>query len=136
MKNILALAVLLLTIIPAWAKGTFPGENLNRPFTVHGRFSNYNGSATQRIWIVGSKRMLYVGARSPALDKIDNIFADGGGWFFRDIFADFTVEPLTPDIKGHMRPVRIVNVKNVVITEAGKVVSKTRKTSRQKAGQD
>ena len=101
----------------------FTGENLNTPFTVHGRLSNYNGSATMRIWIVGSTRLLYVAAGSPALDKINQIFGDGNGWFTRDIFGDYTVEPLAPDIKGHMRPVKILDVKRVVISREGKVVS-------------
>jgi hypothetical protein len=41
-----------------------------------------------------------------------------------DIFADFTVEPLAPDKKGHMRPVRIIEVKGLVITKNGKVTAK------------
>jgi len=77
-----------------------------------------------RIWIIGSKRMLYVGAESPTLEKLNKLFDDGDGWFTRDVFGDFTVEPLVPDIKGHMRPVRLLDVKNVVITHEGKVVSK------------
>src|SRR6266581_3566827 len=41
-------------------KEVFTGENLNQPFTVHGRLRVYNGSANLRIWIIGSTRMLYV----------------------------------------------------------------------------
>ena len=77
-----------------------------------------------RIWVVGSKRLLYVGGESPALEKVNKILGDGDGWFTRDIFGDFTVEPLAPDIKGHMRPVRILGVKNVVIARDGKILSK------------
>lgn len=124
MDKFLALAILLLGGSPSWAKETFTGENLNRPFTIHGRLSVYNGSANLRIWIVGSKRMLYVGGESPALEKINNIFGDGEGWFTRDIFGDFTVEPLATDIKGHMRPVRVLGVKNVVIARDEKMLAR------------
>src|SRR5258708_4906782 len=124
MIKVLAFIIFLFASGPSWAKETFTDENLNRPFTIHGRLRNYNGGANLRIWIVGSKRMLYVGAESPALDRINKLFGDGGGWFTRDIFGDFTVEPLAPDTKGHMRPVRILVVKNVVITREGEVVEK------------
>ena len=123
MKTFLIFVFLALAGMPSSAGEVFTGENLNEPFTVHGRLSNYNGSATMRIWIVGSTRMLYVAAVSPALDKINKIFDDGDGWFTRDIFGDYTVEPLAPDIKGHMRPVKILGVKHVVISREGKVVS-------------
>ena len=124
MSKLLVLAILLLGTSPTWANGAFTGENLDRPFTIHGRLSVYNGSANLRIWIIGSKRMLYIGADSAALDKINRIFGDGGGWFSRDIFGDFTVEPLAPDAKGHIRPVRVLSVKNVVIAREGKVLSR------------
>lgn len=66
----------------------------------------------------------YVDGDSLALERINKFFGDGGGWFSRDIFGDFTVEPLAADTKGHMRPVRIIGVKNVVITREGKVIAK------------
>lgn len=95
----------------------FTGENLNTPFTVHGRFRCYPcGGMLERIWIVGSKRVLYVsGKTTPALEKIREALRESGGWFTRDIFADFTVEPLASDKKGRMRPVRILAVKRIVI---------------------
>lgn len=103
----------------------FTGENQNTPFTVHGRLSCYNGGSTFRIWVIGSKRLLYVtGNSTPALDRLNKFFTDGNVWFERDIYADFTVEPLAPDIKGHMRPIRILAIKHVVIAKDGKVISK------------
>jgi len=58
---------------------------------------------------------------------LNEVLGDGQGWFNRDIYGDFTVEPLAPDKKGHMRPVSLLAVKNVVITKDGKVVSKRRR---------
>jgi hypothetical protein len=124
MRTILTIVSVTLAISSLQA-AVFTGENQNEPFTIHGRLSSYNGAATLRIWIVGSKRMLYVaGESTPALERIKNFFDDGEGWFTREIFADFTVEPLAPDIKGHMRPVRILGAKHVVITREGKVIAK------------
>jgi hypothetical protein len=124
MKHFLFLitTVFLATSLPSQV---FTGEDRDDQFTVHGRLSVYNGSANLRIWIIGSKRMLYIaGDNTPASERINKFFGDGGGWFTRDVFADFTVEPLTPDIKGHMRPVRVLGIKHVVVTKDGKVVSK------------
>jgi|GEM_PF-2768534 len=126
MKTRLALLSVLLLVSNSSA-AVFTGEDLNKPFTVHGRFACYPcGGMPERIWIVGSKRMLYVsGETTPAVEQIRNVMGEGRGWFTRNIFADFTVEPLAPDKKGHMRPVRILAVKHVVIaTQAGKVISK------------
>jgi hypothetical protein len=124
MRKLIAIAATLLVTGSLQAE-VFTGEDRNDQFTVHGRLSVYNGSGNLRIWIVGSKRMLYIsGESTPALDRVNKFFGDGGGWFSRDVFADFTVEPLAPDIKGHMRPVRVLAVKHVVITKDGKVISK------------
>jgi len=128
MKTLLALFSLLL-LIPGASSSTkiFTGEDLDEPFTVHGRFRCHPcGGKAFRIWIVGSKRVLSVeGKSTPALEKILNIMGEGDGWFTRDLFADFTVDPLARDIKGHMRPVRILEVKRVVIaTREGKVIAK------------
>jgi hypothetical protein len=124
MKHFLAI-ITMVFLVTSLRGQVFTGEDRNDQFTVHGRLSVYNGSANLRIWIVGSKRMLYIcGDNTPALDQINKFFGDGGGWFSRDVYADFTVEPLVPDTKGHMRPVRVLAVKHVVVTKDGKVVSK------------
>ena len=107
--------IFLFLIVGTLPAEVFTGENQNDQFKIHGRLHYYNGSGEMRIWIVGSKRMLEVAEGSDESGKINAIFADGGGYFSRTIYGDFTVEPLKPDIKGAMRPVRIVKVRNVVI---------------------
>ena len=57
------------------------------------------------------------------MEKINKFFSDGDGWFTREVFADFTVEPLASDTKGYMRPVRILDIKRVVITREGNVIA-------------
>jgi len=126
MKTLLAVMLMLLATTAPWSE-VFTGEKLNEPFTIHGRLSCYNGGSTFRIWIIGSKRMLYVPFDStctPALERVNKLFGDGGGWFTREIYADFTVEPLETDIKGYMRPIRILAIKRIVITRDGEVIAK------------
>jgi hypothetical protein len=105
----------------------FTGEKLMQPFVIHGRLSAYNGNPTLRIWIVGSKRILGIMAPEGkegdlVPKKILDVFDDGQGWFTREMYADFTVEPLAPDIQEHMRPVRILDAKNVVVTSGDTVL--------------
>ena len=92
----------------------FTGDELNTPFTVHGRLRNYMGFAQMRIWIIGSTRMLGVNEDTAEAKKIAELFPNGG-WFDYSVYGDFTVEPLAPDIKGHKRPVRIIKIRNIVV---------------------
>jgi hypothetical protein len=121
--TITIIATLLFTT--GFAGEVFTGENRNDQFTIHGRLSCYNGGSTYRIWVIGSKRMLYVaGDRTPAIERLNKYFTDSDSWFTHDIFADFTVEPLAPDKKGYMRPVRVIAIKRVVVAKEGKLIAK------------
>jgi len=138
--NILpCLAATLLFAGLAVAQQVFTGENVNEPFTVHGRLSCYNGNPTMRIWIVGSNRILGISEREGITEprfpaRIRAIFNDGRGWFNKEVFADFLVQPLAPDKKGHMRPVRILDATNVVVTLDGKVILNERDKKAEPAG--
>lgn len=124
MRTVLTILAILITF-NCFAREVFTGEKHNDKFTIHGRLSCYNGGSTYRIWIVGSKRMLYVaGDPTPALDRVNKYFKVTDSWFKHDIFADFTVEPLSPDQKGHMRPVRILAINRVVIAKDGTMVTR------------
>lgn len=122
-----ALGIFLMLFLAAGARSEmFTGEMLNKPFTVHGRLRCYNGGSTLRIWIIGSKRMLYVpwDETSPAIERLNKYYTDADAWFKQDIFADFTVAPLASDIKGRMRPIRILRIKHVVITQDETIVAR------------
>lgn len=124
MRALLTIIALLL-VITSLASEVTSVEKGHDQFTIHGRLRCYDGGCTLRIWIVGSKRMLYVtGENTPAIDRVNKYFTDTDSWFAHDIFADFTVEPLAPDKKGHMRPVRIIAIKRVVIAKDGKFIAK------------
>ena len=107
--------LLMLCVAQDARSEAFTGEELNTPFTIHGRLRNYMGYAQMRIWIVGSTRMLGVEDEGTSeVKKIAALFPDDG-WFGYAIYGDFTVEPLAPDIKGYKRSVRIIKVRNIVL---------------------
>src|SRR6516162_6689718 len=108
-------AIALLVLLPIGLHSeVFTGEALNTPFTIHGRLHYYNGGGEMRIWIVGSKRMLSV-KDGPANQKLNWILGEDRDVFSRTIYGDFAVDPTEPDTKGHMRHVRVLNVKNVIV---------------------
>lgn len=82
-------------------------------FTVHGRLSNWNGNPTQRIWIIGTKRMLgvRVGTESPKAlrDKLGD---------FDDVATgDFEVCPFTHQQHGRMQIVCIAAVSGITMSK-------------------
>lgn len=100
---------------------------INAPrLTVHGRLTFYNGTPSWRIWVVGTKRLLGVrqsGNEVPDVPKeLLNLISPD-----RDVFADFTVEPLTRDEPGTMRFVRVVSVSKIVVAQDNKIVLKRAK---------
>jgi hypothetical protein len=115
----LALSLLLhVGALPAARPEVFTGEHLNTSFTIHGRLRHYMGAAQMRIWVVGSTRILGVDEATPESEKIAALFPKGGGLaglFDYAVYGDFTVEPLAPDTKGQMRPIRILKARNVVV---------------------
>ena len=80
-------------------------------FKVHGRLSNWNGNPTQRIWIIGTKRMLGVGTDLPK-----DLGEKMGG--FDDVaVGDFEVCPLTNERKGRMQIVCVASVSGVTVSK-------------------
>jgi len=124
--------------VPAAAPPTTPNtkslahENENNPFWVHGRLSPYNGTPTFRIWVIGTKRMLGVSQRplpanpdySLMPDALFGIFFTQESMWAAKVYADFLVEPLAPDEKGVMRPVKILAAKNIVVANRGQLAWK------------
>jgi hypothetical protein len=111
---ILALALLS-------GSGPLRADKEGSAFTVHGRLSFYNGTPSFRILIVGTKRILGIrqhGNEQPDVPKDlrDLISLD------RDVFADFTVEPLTPSEPRVMQTVRVLSASKIVVTEGNKIV--------------
>jgi|SRR5450755_1105219 hypothetical protein len=81
-------------------------------FKVHGRLSNWNGNPTQRIWIVGTKRMLGVREDTDLPRALGDVMGD-----FNDVaIGDFEVCPLTLEQKGRMQIVCVASVSGVTVS--------------------
>lgn len=81
-------------------------------FVVHGRLSNWNGNPTQRIWIVGTKRML--GVREDT--DLPKALGDKMGNFEDVAVGDFEICPLTLEHKGRMQIVCVASVSGVNVS--------------------
>jgi hypothetical protein len=80
-------------------------------FTVHGRLSEYNGSCVERIWVVGTKRLLAIVnpegqcVESDGLPKPITRLLNLGPPTTVAIFGDYEVCPTTPERPTEMREV-------------------------------
>jgi|SRR5580700_3365593 hypothetical protein len=77
-------------------------------FTVHGRLSNWNGNPTERIWIVGTKRML--GLREGT--SLPKVLENKLGSFDVEVYGDFEFCPFTAEKSGVMQVGCIAGVSN------------------------
>jgi len=87
-----------------------------KPFeVVHGRLSVTNGTPSVRIWRIGTKRILGVHPDESPEALPENIRK----WvqFGVNVYADFTVEPLSSAQPGRMQLVRLVSASHVVIEQ-------------------
>jgi hypothetical protein len=110
----------LVLLISIWLEAEQPGQ----AFTVHGRLSHANGNARCVIWIVGTNRRLAVLQSSDEVPEMP----EGLWWLlssedkYRDIYANFVVEPATPYKKGVRQWVRIISVSDLVVMEKDKII--------------
>jgi hypothetical protein len=87
------------------------------PITVHGRLFAANGGGSGfRIWIVGTKRIVWLSPKiEPAIpDAIKQAFAP----FDEQLYGDFTLVPLAQDRPGLMREVCFVSGNHLVARHA------------------
>jgi hypothetical protein len=82
-------------------------------FKVHGRLSNWNGNPTERIWIIGTKRMLGVRVDT----DLPKALAEKMGDFDDVASGDFEVCPLTREQKGRMQIVCVASVSGVTVSK-------------------
>jgi hypothetical protein len=80
-------------------------------FKVHGRLSNWNGNPTERIWIIGTKRIL--GLRVDT--SLPKALEDKLGNFDDEVYGDFDFCPFTPEKPGVMQVGCIAGVSNYQI---------------------
>lgn len=78
-------------------------------FKVHGRFSSWNGNPTQRIWIIGTKRMLGIREGTELPENLSKLLGD----YDTEVYGDFAVCPLTRSKPGVMQIVCVQSANNL-----------------------
>ena len=99
-------------------------ENSSTCYWTHGRLSSYNGSPSLRLWKIGTGRLpaIYSGPGVGPFDDSPNddddleppFALETHNFLTSDVFGDFEVCPLAPEKDGHMQPVCIESVENIV----------------------
>ena len=87
-------------------------------FRVRGRlYAADGGGSGYRIWLVGTKRVVWVSGRvdPPLPAQLEDAFVPFG----EVVYGDFTLQALAADRPGHMREVCIVDVERYVVRPAG-----------------
>ena len=107
-------SVLLIWTMPAFAEPSCRESNalVGPCFTVHGRLSIYNGSCVERIWPIGTKRMLALAAPNgecdPILPRSVQGLLDAAPPTTGAVFGDYLVCPVTRQRPGMMQHVCLV----------------------------
>jgi len=78
-------------------------------FTVYGRLSYWNGNPAQRIWVIGTRRMLGIRGDTELPDNLAKLLGD----FDTEVYGDFTVCPLTKSQTGVMQIVCVQSANNL-----------------------
>jgi hypothetical protein len=92
-------------------------------FVVHGRLRAGNGNPTQRIWRIGTKRILGIREEFAIPKKIEGLVTWATG---ATLYGDFEVCPLTHERAGHMQIVCVEDARNLVLEDASGGVRKLR----------
>jgi hypothetical protein len=78
-------------------------------FKGHGRLSNWNGNPSQRIWIIGTKRMLGIREGTELPENLSKLLGD----FDTEVHGDFALCPLTKSKPGVMQIVCVQSANNL-----------------------
>ncbi len=82
-------------------------------FKVHGRISGHQGGWPNRIWIVGTNRVLGIPEFSPLPENLDSLYIED----YNEVYGDFTVCPLTRYRPGEMQIVCVVAASHLRVHE-------------------
>ena len=99
-------------LLAALCTAAAPPQLAGRCRWVRGRFAVYNGSGVQRIWIIGTRRIVAIPDDDPAplpetLKAFEKVRTVDG-----ELIADFHVCALEPRRPGHMQHVRVDGVRS------------------------
>lgn len=85
-------------------------------YQVHGRLNAWNGGpATEKIWVVGTKRLLAVYSRSDYTSVMPKVISAQLNSFDTKIYADFLVCPLEKEKPRHEGYVCVEAARNILI---------------------
>jgi len=101
-------------LLAALCTAAAPPQLAGRCRWVRGRFAVYNGSGVQRIWIVGTKRIVAMRDDEPNVPRIISEFEKTDALNGKALFADFHVCALENSRPGRMQHVRVDAVKHAI----------------------
>lgn len=111
----LALTLLMIAAsASAHERGWFP-RTKGECGWVYGRFANYNGSGTRRIWVIGTTHLLYISDRDKHAPSVLDPIASGWHPFREVVYGEFYTCALKRHIDGRMQLVRVTRVRNYTI---------------------
>jgi hypothetical protein len=121
---IVAAAVLVGNVLIWTVPGRAAAKSLSLPPAragqcgwVHGRFSVANGSSIQRIWVIGTRRIIalsdYDKSVPPEIRAYERIASEKENWG-QDLYGDFHVCALEPSRPGWMQHVRMLRTRNLI----------------------
>lgn len=132
MKRI-AIAMLVASMGSTWAQADDAVQCAARPdlaapcYQVHGRLNAWNGGpATEKIWVIGTKRILAVYDRTTLKMTMPKAIDDQLDDFYTQIIADYQVCPLEKEIPDHESYVCIESAKSIRIEHHEAVDGKDR----------
>jgi hypothetical protein len=116
----LAISMIITAMGPTLAQADDAAKCAARPnlpapcYQVHGRLNAWNGGpATEKIWVIGTHRILAVYDRTAYKMTMPEAISDQLNDFFTEIFADYQVCPLEKEIPGHQSYVCVESAKNI-----------------------
>lgn len=113
------LPAVMLAIVPAATASatSSPPARTGQCVWVHGRFAVYNGSSIQRIWIIGTKRIIalsdYDKSVPPEIRAYERIASEKQNWGHA-LYGNFQVCALEPSRPGRMQHVRMLRTRNLI----------------------
>lgn len=116
MKALLAVMLAIVLAATAFAASSPPART-GQCVWVHGRFAVHNGSSIQRIWIIGTKRIIalsdYDNAVPPEIRAYERVASEKENWGHA-LYGDFQVCALEPSRPGRMQHVRMLRTRNLI----------------------
>ncbi len=85
-------------------------------YQIHGRLNSWNGGpATEKIWVVGTKRYLSIYNRTESKIVMPKAINDQLNSFETEIYADFLVCPYEKEVPGVMSYVCVESAKKILV---------------------